>query len=160
MDNKRELRHYGVLGMKWGVRRYQNEDGSLTSLGRRRLGDSPNPDRVHNQVAKDYRNVNLGLNAASNAARSASNIVGRSKNHAKEKAAAKIDLSKMSDADLQKAINRLNMEKQYKNLSTESVGKGREYAADILATAGDVIVIGASVASIAVAIHTIRGGGT
>lgn len=28
------LAHYGVLGMKWGVRRYQNEDGSLTEAGK------------------------------------------------------------------------------------------------------------------------------
>ena len=32
-----ELYHYGILGMKWGIRRYQNSDGSLTSAGKRRL---------------------------------------------------------------------------------------------------------------------------
>ena len=32
------LAHHGILGMKWGVRRYQNEDGSLTSAGRTHYG--------------------------------------------------------------------------------------------------------------------------
>lgn len=30
------LEHFGVKGMKWGVRKYQNDDGSLTSLGKKR----------------------------------------------------------------------------------------------------------------------------
>ena len=34
-----ELYHHGIQGQKWGVRRYQNKDGSLTSAGRKRYGD-------------------------------------------------------------------------------------------------------------------------
>ena len=34
------LSHHGILGQKWGVRRYQNKDGSLTSAGKKRYGSS------------------------------------------------------------------------------------------------------------------------
>ena len=42
-----QLYHHGILGMRWGIRRYQNKDGSLTPEGRKRLG-LDEYDREHN----------------------------------------------------------------------------------------------------------------
>lgn len=41
IDNDEYLMHYGVKGMKWGVRRYRNEDGSYTEAGKKRYRDVP-----------------------------------------------------------------------------------------------------------------------
>lgn len=36
IDDENDLEHYGVVGMKWGIRRYQNADGSFTDRGKKR----------------------------------------------------------------------------------------------------------------------------
>lgn len=38
------LQHYGIRGMKWGVRRFQQKDGSLTPQGRKRYGGEDGPE--------------------------------------------------------------------------------------------------------------------
>ena len=39
-DKMNELYHYGILSMKWGVRRYQNSDGTLTAKGKKKYSES------------------------------------------------------------------------------------------------------------------------
>ena len=57
------LIHHGILGQKWGVRRYQNEDGSLTSAGRKRYLDrldsfsNIKEGRKREKAEKQYRKI-------------------------------------------------------------------------------------------------------
>lgn len=51
--NNNELVHSGILGMKWGIRRYQNEDGSLTAAGKKRYGANESDSSVTKKVKKD-----------------------------------------------------------------------------------------------------------
>ena len=59
MSSTQCLQHYGVKGMKWGVRRYQNKDGTLTAAGKKRYYDTPelNAQKAEAKAAKKARNA-------------------------------------------------------------------------------------------------------
>lgn len=103
------LIHYGVLGMKWGVRRYQNKDGSLTSAGKKRYsGDSDSSSGV-SDAKRRSANFAKAAKQASNVTSAVANSVKSSKNSDSTK-----KMKDMSDDDLMKANKRDALEAQYK----------------------------------------------
>lgn len=108
-NNDEYLAHHGILGMKWGIRRYQNKDGTLTPEGRKRYGDT---DSSNESVdAKKARVLK---------SRSATELY----KHA--------DL--FSDAELKQAYDRLNMEANIKRLAPAPVNRGEKFVKSVLQT--------------------------
>lgn len=166
MDN--ELYHYGVKGQKWGVRRYRNDDGTLTPAGKKRY----DRDVRENNARKKENRINIDgpdpkrwakedLSRTKKAVDSASNFVDNLKNVERKTRPApkKMDLSKMSDQQLRDRINRANLEKQYNDMfsNTADVKKGREHVQNVLEAAGTVLAIGSSALTIALAIKELKG---
>lgn len=135
MDNKyvicsEELTHHGIPGMKWGIRRYQNKDGSLTNAGKRRYEKELAKAKAEQKVIKNRERTKAKLDKLEemkrdNAARKkALDDSEKSKKQiAQEKAAAeerarliksgKVRPKNMSDDELKAWKDRLDLEKSY-----------------------------------------------
>ena len=59
--SQNELYHHGIKGMKWGVRRFQNEDGSLTAAGKKRYDDDQTGSDKRMSSSSDSKTPRKGL---------------------------------------------------------------------------------------------------
>lgn len=104
-----ELYHFGVKGMQWGVRRYQNKDGTLTKAGRKKMA----------KLDKEYSKL-TGQKRDTESMNTRSPLTKKKK------------LSEMTDDEIREQINRITLEKQYTNLlknpdSVEKQSKGNAF---------------------------------
>lgn len=170
-DTDKDLYHHGIKGQKWGVRRFQNENGSLTAAGKSRYRDTKGnltsegkaADRSLGVKKSTATDVSKGTQTVTNITKANTRLIDFSENKRRQSIEDSIDTSKLTNKEMQDAITRLNLERSYKSLMTdqimrENVNVGKTYARDIFEVAGDVLVIGASAASIAATIYSIKKG--
>lgn len=86
------LIHHGILGMKWGVRRYQNKDGSLTSAGKKRYSDNDDIKETPQKNTEEPK---------------------------------KKSVKDMSDEELRREVNRMQLEQNYLRMTGQNIEKGK-----------------------------------
>lgn len=165
--NDEYLRHWGIKGQKWGVRRYQNKDGSLTDAGQKRYARDQRENagkKKGNKVAQADPNrwVKEDMERTKRLTDASSTMTNELKK-ANDKAIKKqprtrMDLSNMTDKELRDQINRELLERQYNDVfNPPKVSKGREYVGEVLETAGTVLAITGSALGVALAIKELKG---
>lgn len=137
-----ELQHHGIKGQKWGVRRFQNADGSLTAEGKKRYSVSD-----YQQAIDKTKTAGKIVNEA----KTLNNTVKKVNDPAAERRIRK-SAAEMSDIELQKRVQRLNMEDNYTRmmLHRENLERGRTFVDKALDVSA--IAVQGTVASLTIAL--------
>lgn len=168
-----ELYHHGIKGQRWGIRRFQREDGTRTPAGRararRELSDEEkqsvirkaSTDRTYARAASgEYRNQ-LTKNIVDETGRIIGNLKRENDDYIRNNPVKKkrLNLDNMSDQDMRNKINRELLERQYNQLFAPedyNVNKGRETVSKVLGVAGTALATASSALTIALAIKQLR----
>ena len=171
------LTHHGIKGQRWGIRRFQNDDGTLTAAGRKRYStvgsQYPSYDEMQQTVkqksmekaydkALNRKDKLQSANDVKNAADQTRNAVNNVKSNyqdAKRSNLSKPDVSKMSNKELQDAITRMNLEDNYTRLiqNREAQQRGKDKVEKMLDAMGTVAQVASIAASVAAVIWKIKG---
>lgn len=139
-----ELYHHGVKGQKWGVRRYQNKDGTLTSLGKRRdakkekpykqdLGDGTYavwPSKKAFEKAEAKRLSKLSKEQYDAEKQSVIRSGNKSTVHQWK--------SRLSTQELREAVDRIDLERRLSSVDKKTVDSGQQRVTSAIKTIGSV----------------------
>lgn len=155
-----ELYHHGILGQKWGVRRYQNKDGSLTAAGRKHVGIGEKSGGGPKLFKLKKAKINGKDITPKKQIVKAEEDKEENKDLFDDNKPKTID--EMSTKDLQDRINRMRLEQQYKELispktpvSEVNNQQNQKKAKDWVKTLGTVATVTGTVVTLATNIDKI-----
>lgn len=128
------LQHHGILGQKWGVRRFQNKDGSLTEAGKKKLYGKAGT------TYAGYESYRSRIKRSMDAAKYEKDIA---KNQKKlDKATSKGNVTKIQKYSQIDKILKTNRDHMVKDLSPEMIKLGKDYIEINKATTIGTIIAG------------------
>lgn len=137
-DYSLSLKHHGIKGQKWGVRRFQNPDGSYTDAGRKRRGLTGESRERRGLSDKQKTMIKRGAAVAATAAAVGASVYLAKKynlNSGVMKHSVK-EIARMSDEALTEKIGRLEKEKRLYDLEREISSNSKTNARKAIEKAG------------------------